>query len=181
MERPPTREDFTYPKAFLMVRLSLVLVVVVLLLMLVAFFPLMGAWSVIFFIVLIFYLGVVGISPFFTDHWVTLTRLVLRQGLYFKVSIPYSEIESIETTNEVAKYGVRSSWVKGKVYIATSQHGLVSIKLRNPIRFLLILGKSATELIVSVDEPERFMRAIRERMELLAPIEPDRAYADFGD
>ncbi|MCJ2556353.1 MAG: hypothetical protein LN415_04510 [Candidatus Thermoplasmatota archaeon] len=177
MEHSSRRLDFTYPKGYLVLRLILVLMVVGLVLMLVSLFPVFGAWSVLLIVMLAVYLIVVGVSPFFTNHWVTLAMLVLRQGLYFKVSIPYAEIESIGMTNEVAKYGVKSSWVKDKVFIATSQHGLVSIRLRNPIRFLLVLGKSATELIVSVDEPERFVYAVRERMGLLPPVESDRAYA----
>ncbi|MFQ6128781.1 MAG: hypothetical protein ACE5QW_07770 [Thermoplasmata archaeon] len=177
MERSPTRQDFTYPKAFLFLRLALLLMVVVALLMLTSFFSLFGLWPIFFFSILLIYLVIVGVSPLLTNHWVTLTRLVLRQGLYFKVSIPYTDIESIETTNEAAKYGVRSSWLKEKVYIATSQRGLVSIRLRNPIRFFLILGKSARELIVSVNEHEKFVDAVRERMELLPPVESNRAYA----
>ncbi|MFQ5910091.1 MAG: hypothetical protein ACE5IJ_05140 [Thermoplasmata archaeon] len=179
MEHSPIRQDFTYPKGFLHVRLTLILMIVVILLMLTTILSIFGAWSVVLFAILSLYLVIVGISPFFTNHWVTLARLVLRQGLYFKVSIPYTEIESIQMTNEVAKYGVKSSMVREKVYIATSQRGLVSIKLRNPIRFLLILGKSATELIVSVDEPEKFIQAVRERTGLLSPVEPDRAYANL--
>lgn len=177
MEHSPTRQDFTYPKGFLFLRLILILMVVAFMLMLVSMFSIFGAWSVFLIVLLAVHLIVVGVSPFFTNHWVTLARLVLRQGLYFKVSIPYTEIESIGMTNEVAKYGVKSSWVRDKLFIATSQHGLVSIRLRNPIRFLLVLGKSATELIVSVDEPERFVYAVQERMGLLPPVESDRAYA----
>ncbi|MCK4455746.1 MAG: hypothetical protein KAU99_05305 [Thermoplasmata archaeon] len=177
MEHSPTRQDFSYPKAFLFLRLILILMIIAFLLMLMSMFSIFGAWSAFLIVLLLIYLIVVGISPFFTNHWVTLARLVLRQGLYFKVSIPYTEIESVGTTNEVAKYGVKSSWVKDKLFIATSQHGLVSIRLRNPIRFLLVLGKSATELVVSVDEPETFVNAVRERMGLLPPVESDRAYA----
>ena len=177
MEHSPTRQDFSYPKAFLFLRLILILMIIAFLLMLMSMLSIFGAWSALLLALLLIYLIVVGISPFFTNHWVTLARLVLRQGLYFKVSIPYTEIESVGTTNEVAKYGVKSSWVKDKLFIATSQHGLVSIRLRNPIRFLLVLGKSATELVVSVDEPETFVNAVRERMGLLPPVESDRAYA----
>lgn len=177
MEHSPARMDFPYPKGFLYLRLVLILTLIFFLLMLSTYFSFVGFWSISLLIVLLVYLVVVGLSPLFTNHWVTLTRLVLRQGLYFKVSIPYSEIESIQLTNEVAKYGVRSSWARDKVYIATSQRGLVSIRLKNPIRFLLILGKSATELIVSVEEPDRFVNAITEKMELLPPVDSDRAYA----
>lgn len=177
MERSPSRLDFPYPKGFLYLRLVLILMLIFFLLMLSSFFSLIGFWSIFLLIVLLIYLVIVGLSPLFTNHWVTLTRLVLRQGLYFKVSIPYSEIESIQITNEVAKYGVRSSWVRDKVYIATSQRGLVSIRLKNPIRFLLVLGKSATELIISVEEPDKLIDAIEEKMELLPPVDSDRAYA----
>jgi hypothetical protein len=177
MEHSPTRLIFPYPKGFLYLRLVLILMVIFFLLMLSFYFSLTGFWSIFLLIILLIYLVTVGLSPLFTSHWVTLTRLLLRQGLYFKVSIPYSEIESIQMTNEIAKYGVRSSWVRDKVYIATSQRGLVSIGLKNPVRFLLVLGKSATELIISVEEPDRFVDAIKERMKLLPPIDSDRAYA----
>jgi hypothetical protein len=177
MERPQSRQDFSYPKGYLYLRLVLILMIVGILVMITLIFAIFGVWTALVLAMLIVYMIVVGISPLFTSHWVTLARLVLRQGLYFKVSIPYSDIESVEQTNEVAKYGVRASWMKNKVFVTTSQHGLVLMKLRKPIRLLLVLGRSANELIVSVDEPERFVEAVRERMELLPPVETDRTYA----
>lgn len=177
MERPKARQDFSYPKGFLYLRLVLVFILLALLIMIILIFGIFGAWSALLLVMITVYLVIVGISPFFTYHWVTLARLVLRQGLYFKVSIPYSDIEEIHQTNEVAKYGVSASWTKRKVYIATSQHGLVLIKLRKPIRFLLVLGRSANEMIISVDEPERFVDAVQERMKLFPPVETDRTHA----
>jgi hypothetical protein len=177
MERPQARQDFSYPKGFLFLRLVLMLMVLAFLVMLTLMFAIFGVWTAILLGVLLTYMLIVGISPFFTNHWVTLARLVLRQGLYFKTSIAYSNIESIEPTNEVAKYGVRASWLKNKVFVATSQHGLVLVKLRNPIRLMLVLGRSADELVISVDEPDSFVQAVRERMGLLPPVEPYRTYA----
>jgi hypothetical protein len=176
-ERPQARQDFSYPKGFLFLRLVLMLMVLAFLVMLTLMFAIFGVWTAILLGVLLTYMLIVGISPFFTNHWVTLARLVLRQGLYFKTSIAYSNIESIEPTNEVAKYGVRASWLKNKVFVATSQHGLVLVKLRNPIRLMLVLGRSADELVISVDEPDSFVQAVRERMGLLPPVEPYRTYA----
>ena len=180
MERTTVRQDFTYPKGYLIVRLFLTLLLILLLLMIMATFSIFGIWSFITLGVLAVYFIIVGVSPLFTDHWVTLTRLVLRQGWYFKVSTPYSQIESIGRTDELGKYGLWSALFKGKVYVVTSQHGLVSIKLRSPVRFLMILGKEATELIVSVEQPDAFIWAIKEKIELLPPVHTDRADAELG-
>lgn len=180
MERTTVRLDFTYPKGYLIVRLFLTLLLILLLAMIMLMFSISGVWSYITIAILIIYFIIVGVSPLFTDHWVTLTRLVLRQGWYFKVSIPYTEIESIGRTDELGKYGLRSALFKGKVYIVTSQQGLVSIKLRNPIRFLMILGKEANELIVSVEQSEAFVSAVRERMKLLPPIHANGTDAELG-
>lgn len=180
MERRGPRQEFAYSKGFFLMRAVLVIMIVGILIMLMSYFSFLSVWSVITLAALLLYLIIVGISPLFTNHWVTLTRLVLRQGLYFKLSIPYVDIESVSATNELAKYGVRSSWLKDKVFIASSQRGLVSIRLKSPLRLLLVLGKSVREIVVSVNEPEMFIGAIREKMQLLAPVDTNGSYAEFG-
>lgn len=133
---------------------------------------------VLFFIaLLVAFIILFGISPLFTDHWVTLSRLILRQGIYFKASIPYDNIRSVDETDEMAKVGVKFYLFGRKVFVTTSRNGLVSIKLKRPMRFTLILGKLADEVIVNVDNPREFVSSLKERIALFPPVQSDSSDA----
>src|SRR5205823_2296165 len=43
------------------------------------------------------------VSPLLTEHWMTRSRLVLRQGWYFRAVIPFSDIESIARSEEASR------------------------------------------------------------------------------
>jgi len=126
-----------------------------------------------------------AISPLLTEHWLTRSRLILRQGWYFRAVLPFSEIRSLtaadETTPLRAPLGIHRPLGRPTLYVTGGRTGLIIVRLEEPRRFWSSFGLGATELVFDVDDPERFLRAYEERRRLLAPVQTDRADADLRD
>lgn len=126
-----------------------------------------------------------AVSPFFTQHWLTRSRLILRQGWYFHVAVPLAEIASLGPADEHISYrvplGIHRPLGQPVLYITGGRSGLVLARLTRPRRFWSSFGLAASELVFDVEDREGFLRAYEERRSLLAPVEPDRADADLGD
>jgi len=114
-------------------------------------------YSAIIIVVYGTYMVISSISPVLTSHTLTSEKLVLRQGFYFITTIPIGDIESVETTDEASKTGVKFSVAYRKVYVTGSKFGLVKIRLKDPKRFAMVLGKMADEVIIDVDDRLRFV------------------------
>ncbi len=126
-----------------------------------------------------------AISPLLTQHWLTRSRLILRQGWYFHIVLPMSEIASItpaeETTPLRVPLGVHRPLGQPTLYVTGGRSGLLLVRLDHPRRFWSSFGLSATEIIFDVEDRAGFLRAFEERRGLLAPVQPDRAGADLRD
>ncbi len=122
-----------------------------------------------------------AVSPLLTDHWLTRSRLILRQGWYFRAVIPLSEMESVRAVDETgpgrAPLGIHRPLGQATLYVTGARTGLVSVRLTQPRRFWQAFGLQASDLIFDVAQPIRFLAAIDERRGLLAPVEADRADA----
>lgn len=127
------------------------------------------------------YLVVWGASPLFTTHWLTTSRLILRQGWYFRAVIPLREIVSAEAFDGEPKLGIRALMGRQRLYVAGSRVGLVAVRLRSPRRFWTVLGATAHEIVFDVDSRDAFLDTFRERRMSLAPVQAERADADLRD
>lgn len=126
-----------------------------------------------------------AISPLLTQHWLTRSRLILRQGWYFHVALPMSEIVSItpaeETTPLRVPLGIHRLLGQPTLYVTGGRSGLLLVRLSQPRRFWSSFGLSATEIIFDVADRPGFLHAFEERRGLLAPVQSDRARADLRD
>jgi hypothetical protein len=116
-----------------------------------------------------------GLSPFFTDHWLTTTRLILRQGWYFKGAFPLREIVSLGKFEGDAPLGIRAQLGRRRLFVTGSKVGLLALKLRSPRRFWSVLGAEVDEVVFDVDSPDGFLEAYGGRTASLAPVQPERA------
>jgi hypothetical protein len=155
----PVRIDFSYSKSVFLQRLMLQTIILMLVIVLLSpfFLGVKLLYSAIIIVVYGTYMVISSISPVLTSHTLTSEKLVLRQGFYFITTIPIGDIESVETTDEASKTGVKFSVAYRKVYVTGSKFGLVKIRLKDPKRFAMVLGKMADEVIIDVDDRLRFV------------------------
>ena len=126
-----------------------------------------------------------AISPLLTEHWLTRSRLILRQGWYFHVSLPIAGIVSLAPADDVTParvpLGVHRPLGRATLYITGGRAGLLVARLGRPRRFWSSFGLEATELVFDVADQQGFLRAYEERRGLLSPVQADRADADLRD
>ena len=131
-------------------------------------------WIAGFAVLLGVYLVVWGASPFLTDHWLTTTRLILRQGWYFRGAFPLREIESLRRFEGDAPLGLRAQVGRRRLFVTGSKVGLLTLKLRRPRRFWAVLGAEVEEVVFDVGSPDAFLEAFGGRTASLAPVQPER-------
>jgi hypothetical protein len=163
----PRSIDFSYSKSAFLQKLVLQTIIVMLIIVLLSsfFLDVKPVYSAIILTLIGIYVVVSTISPFLTSHSLTPEELILRQGWYFKTTIPVKDIESVNTTDEPSKVGVKFSITYRKIFVAGSKFGLVNIKLKEPRRFALALGKVADEVIIDVDDRQRFIDLLKSFIE----------------
>ena len=160
-------------------------VIVMVMVFTVLMFRASSAELLLWFVLLIFLLSafftVYGISPMFTAHWLTRSRLILRQGIYFKCVIPLRDIEKIQPYDAEMRIGLALSWRSSILFVTSSRYELVEVRLRRPRRFWQVLGFAASRIVFNVEKRDELLSLIEERMALLAPIEPNRPDAQLGN
>ncbi|MEK6851230.1 MAG: hypothetical protein AABY30_01685 [Candidatus Thermoplasmatota archaeon] len=127
-------------------------------------------WLGVIAAVLLAYLGIVGLSPLLTHHTLLRSRLILRQGWYFRAVIPFSNVEEVGPWDGEPKYGLKVGLAHRTMYIVGSAAGLVSIQLREPRRFPQALFLKAREIVFDVDDRDAFLAAVKERTAAPAPL-----------
>ncbi len=116
-----------------------------------------------FIVLYIIYLIMFGISPILTRHGISDDRMVLRQGFLFKIEIPWDDILKVERADALSLgYGVTPSLRKPIISMATSKSNSVKIKLKEARRFKSVMGKLADEIMIDVNEPDRFIEKAME-------------------
>ena len=119
-------------------------------------------------------LFVLGISPFLTDHMLTDSNLELRQGWYFRASIPLSNIGSIQVLEKgPRRTGVFFEVVGKALYVTTQRNGLFVVSLREPQRFGFALGKKASRVYFDTIDRNIVLRKLEEKF--LTPSNPARS------
>ena len=135
--------------------------------------------------VLVAYLILFTVSPLLTEHWMTRSRLILRQGWYFRAVIPFSEIESISAADDAGRtqvpLGIHRPLGQPALFVTGGRMNLVALRLRHPRRFWQAFGLFASEIIFDVGDRDGFLAAFEERRSSLPPVQADRADADLGD
>ncbi len=182
----PKRLTFAYGRAQVISRTLFLVGLVTLLAIAVALTPSFPVLTIgVLGAVLAAYFVLFTISPLMTQHWVTRSRLILRQGWYFREVIPFSEIESITAADDAARtkvpLGIHRPLGQPALFVTGGRTGLVSVRLRSPRRFWQAFGLSATEIIFDVVDREGFLAAFQERRASLSPIQADRAHAELRD
>jgi len=120
--------------------------------------------------VLFAYLFVVGLSPMLTKHTLTRSRIILRQGWYFRCIIPFSDAEAIGPYDGEPKFGLRLSPSRSLLFVVGGRNNLVSVRLRKPRRFAQVLFLTAQEIVFDVDNRDLFLAAVTERKAAGKPL-----------
>ena len=180
------RLAYSYGRALVLSRLALLglcFVLVGVLLALAPLFPVVPA--ALFLGFLAFATLLFGISPLLTQHWLTRSRLILRQGWYFQIILPFAEIVSLaaadDTTPLRAPLGIHRPLGQPTLFVTGGRTGLVIARLDRPRRFWSSFGLEASQIVFDVGDREGFLRAFEERRSLLPPVQADRADAELRD
>src|SRR6266516_5900881 len=89
--RVEKRLSFPYGRTLVVGRFFALVSLIVLIAVAVAFLPSLSIGPVAFLAaILAVYFVLFAVSPLLTEHWVTRSRLILRQGWYFRTVIPFS-------------------------------------------------------------------------------------------
>jgi len=176
------RLTFRSGRTLILYRLTAMSVLVLWLAFLVVFLPLaIDFWVLLLAGVVAAYVIVFGMSPLLTEHWLTRSRLILRQGWYFRAVIPFSDIDSIEPADRTgplrAPLGIHRPLGQPALFVTGGRTNLVTLRLRRSIRFWQSFGLAVREIVFDVVDRPRFLQAFEERRALLPPIEAEGPYA----
>ncbi len=158
------RRTFRYGHSFFFLRallLTALFVLVLLFLALLTSTP--GSWLALLAAVLAVYLLVYGFSPLLTTHTLLRSRVILRQGWYFRCIIAFEDAEEIGPWEGAPSQGLRVSLARRQLFVVGAPVQLVSIRLKTPRRFAQVLFASAAEIVFDVDDREAFLAAVEER------------------
>lgn len=182
MARPERRLEFEYGRAvFVQKGLLLLALWVLATILLASLSTVYILWSALLSAAIAAYALVFGLSPLLTNHWLTRSRLILRQGWYFRAILPLREVRSVRAFDGDAKVGLRGDLGGRTIYVTGSKVGLVALELVAPRRFWQILFLPADRVVFDVAARDRFLAAVGERSALLAPVQADRANPELGD
>ena len=135
--------------------------------------------------ILVAYLILFTVSPLLTEHWLTRSRVILRQGWYFRAMIPFSEIESISAADDAGRtqvpLGIHRPLGQPALFVTGGRTNLVALRLRHPRRFWQAFGLFASEIIFDVGDRDGFLAAFEERRSSLPPVQADGPDADLRD
>jgi hypothetical protein len=182
----PKRLTFAYGRTQLVSRIIVVVGLTAALLIAVALSPEFPGITVgLIGVVIAAYFLLFAISPVLTQHWMTRSRLILRQGWYFRTVIPFSEIESLTKAEEAGRsrvpLGIHRPLGQPALFVTGGRTNLVSVRLRHPRRFWQSFGLVAKEIIFDVNDRDGFLAAFEERRGSLPPVQADRAHAELRD
>ena len=126
-----------------------------------------------------------ALSPGFTEHWLTRSRLILRQGWYFRAILPLAEIEGVRPAEDFSRLraplGVHRPLGQPTLYVTGGRTGLVVVRLREPQRFWQSFGLRASEIVFDLIDRDAFLMALGDRQRLLAPVQSYRPDPDLRD
>jgi len=180
------RLAFAYGRTIVIGRLILIFVLAGLVAFAVAFTPSFDVLTAaIIAAIFAAYAIVFVLSPLLTEHWLTRSRLILRQGWYFRVVIPFTDIQEIGEADDAGRgrvpLGIHRPMGQPTLFVTGGRTGLVTLRLRQPRRFWQSFGLSATNILFDVTDRPRFLAAFTERRGSFSPVEAERADAELRD
>lgn len=102
--------------------------------------------------------------PTLTPNLLTPTRLVVRFGCIFNMSIALSNIESVEQLiGPAGPIGTRYSLIDRRYSVLRCRHGAVKIILRREATTGLLLRRSVKELVIDCSSPDALLRRLGDR------------------
>lgn len=117
---------------------------------------------------------ILGISPLLTDHEILDGELILRQGWYFRGSIPLSEITGVSLVPKgPTRTGVFFKVMASTLFVTSRRIDLVEVDLRSKRGFRWALGKKADRVVFDVLERDALVRALESG--LLPPVDAQGA------
>lgn len=135
---------YPYSKRAFLPNLVLHLFVPTVVLLIVLSTPADPALSALVMFLLLLVSFLLGVSPFLTDHELHDDRLVLRQGWYFKATIPLGNIVDARLVDTgPRKIGISFRMHGPAVGVTTCKRGLIELRLRTPQTFAWAWGKRA--------------------------------------
>ncbi len=165
------RLEFRYGRSFFYLRAFLLLALFTAVLLFLALQTVTPPeWIALLAALLVVYLVFVGLSPLLTHHTLMRSRLILRQGWYFRAVLPFAEAETIGPFDAEPKWGLRLSLLRRTLYVVGSGTGLVAVRLREPRRFAQVLFLRADEIVFDVGDREAFLAAVQERRAALESL-----------
>ncbi len=131
------------------------------------------------------YLVLFTLSPLLTQHWITRSRLILRQGWYFRAVLPFSVIEELQAADDAIAFrtplGISRPFGQPVLFVTGGRTNLVRVRLQRPRRFWQAFGLSASEIVFDVTDRAGFLAAFEERRRLLPPVQTDRSRPELRD
>lgn len=157
--------EFRYPKLQFIVRFFLMMIMLVGLTFLLMIPDAGSVWPAAFAAVFFVAAAVTTLSPIFTSHELTDEGILLRHGLLFRTSFPFSDILAVESFSaRLWAFGVMPAGARGRIVLASGNSGLVSVKLKERRRFGMLLLRSSDEIIIDLDRPDEFVKMANEKL-----------------
>ena len=157
--------NFRYPTFTYIIRTAGLLAILACIIFLMGMAEININWIMGFALVFFMAILITTITPIFTQHEIDANGILLKQGMIFKASFPFSHIEIVEI------YGMNSSILglistRKKIVLASGNNGLVMIKLNHRKRFGMLLLRKADEIIIDLEKPEEFVKLANENLKV---------------
>ena len=94
---------------------------------------------------------------------------MINQGLLFRKKIAWDNIASVDYSDERMSSGIYASVRKPRVVATSRRKNLISIQMKEKERFGYALGKLADEIIIDVNDTERFISEAKKKMTMEEP------------
>lgn len=122
---------------------------------------LLAAYLIMLSALVVLVLMLVGPVPHLrTQHCVTGDAVILRQGLGFRLVVPFSNMAFIKQQETTGKSGIRVDRADGTLYVLATGMGGVRMGLREP---MANKGGAFDQIVLDVEDPEGLVQSVKER------------------
>jgi hypothetical protein len=157
--------DFPYPRLQFGIRFCIMMCLLAAMLFLLARPDIDRTWLAFFGIVFFIATVLTTLTPMATGHEAGDGAIVLRQGLLFRESIPYGDIQSVQRLEtRLWAWGLFPAGAWNRIVLASGSRNLVEIKLKEKRRFGMLLWRSSKEIIIDLDRPDDFVKMVTEKL-----------------
>src|SRR3989441_924979 len=111
------------------------------------------------------YLVLFAISPLLTQHWITRSRVILRQGWYFRAMIPFSTIDVLVAADDAGAFrtplGISRPFGQPVLFVTGGRTNLMRVRLRRPRRLRQAVGPAPSQTLFDGTDPGGLRAAVR--------------------